>query len=120
MGEPDVSDRASVTHTYALVEWIDSAWFDVGSYFKKDDPRIEPMHFESVGILIKDDADGIALATDYTPDRSGDDKYRDVMFVPRVAVVQVTRLGPEMATAESQHAADAHPAHVLPPRQYGP
>lgn len=81
-------------HIYARVEWIDSAWFDVGSYFKADDPRIEPMHFESVGILIKDDDSGVALATDYTPDRSGEDRYRDVMFVPRVAVVQVMRLMP--------------------------
>jgi hypothetical protein len=82
------------SHTYALVEWIDSAWFDISLYFAKDDPRIEPIHFQSVGILIKDDETGVALATDYTPDRSGEDKYRDVMFVPRVAVVKVTRLMP--------------------------
>lgn len=75
----------------AVVDWVDSSWFSVDRWFKADDPDLTPMHFRSVGFLIRDDETCVALATDYADDRS-ENPYRDVMVVPRAAVVEIRKV----------------------------
>lgn len=62
----------------AIIHWTDSTLHGTGQ-INKDDPILKPMKAVSIGILVKEDKQGITISTDDW----GDGEYRNCETVYR-------------------------------------
>ena len=64
------------------VLWND-AWSSY-SFYTPDELKIRPMPMLSVGYLVKEDKNGVALAREYTPDG----RFKIILVIPRAYIVR--------------------------------
>lgn len=80
-------------HDIAIVEWHDARVLSNTDYFKKDDPDLDLAIMVSVGHVVREDAELIALAMDYATLKDGvEHPYRIVGVIPKACIKRIQRV----------------------------
>lgn len=83
-------------HEVAVVEWVDACIAPTSSYYSKDDDDIHLMTIVSVGLVVKETEELIALAIDCQSDLAY--PYRHLNMIPKSGIKRIQRF--EVTTGE--------------------